>query len=65
MNIPDWLWGADGAALALVLVAGVAEHRRHHRRDVNGYGWMPWRGLQTVGFFALVILSMIAFTRVR
>lgn len=63
MSIPEWLWGADGAALALMLVAGVAEHRRHHRRDVNGYGWMPWRGLQTAGFFALVIFTMIAFTR--
>ena len=58
-----WLWGADGAALALVVVAGIAEHRRHHRRDFNGYGWMPWRGLQVAGFFALVILTMLAFTR--
>jgi hypothetical protein len=59
----NWLWGADGAALALVVAAGIAEHRRHHRRDVNGYGWVPWRGLQVTGFFALVILTMIAFTR--
>ena len=55
-----WLWGADGGALALMLVAGVAEHRRHHRRDVNGYGWVPWRGLQAAAFFALVAFTVIA-----
>jgi hypothetical protein len=58
--MPNWLWGADGAALALVVVAGVAEHKRHHRRDVNGYGWVPWRGLQVTGFFGLVLFTMFA-----
>jgi hypothetical protein len=56
----DWLWGADGAALALMLVAGVAEHRRHNRRNVNGYGWVPWRGLQAGAFFALLAFTVIA-----
>ena len=60
MTTQGWLWGADGAALALVLVAGVAEHRRHYRRNANRYGWMPWRGLQALGFFALLILTTIA-----
>lgn len=55
-----WLWGADGAALALVLVAGVADYRRHHRRDIDATGWVPWRGLQVLGFFALIILTTIA-----
>jgi hypothetical protein len=54
-----WLWGADGAALALVVVAGVAEHRRHHRRDIDATGWVPWRGLQVLGFFALIIVTTI------
>jgi len=58
--VQGWLWGADGAALGLMLVAGIAEHRRHHRQDVNGYGWVPWRGLQAAGFFALVVFSAIA-----
>jgi hypothetical protein len=55
-----WLWGADGAALALVVVAGVAEHRRHHRRNIDATGWVPWRGLQVLGFFALIIVTTIA-----
>lgn len=56
----NWLWGADGVALALVIVAGLAEHKRHYRRDVNGYGWMPWRGLQVAGFFGLIIFTILA-----
>ena len=55
-----WLWGADGAALTLVVVAGVADYRRHHRRDIDATGWVPWRGLQVLGFFALIIVTTIA-----
>jgi hypothetical protein len=55
-----WLWGVDGVALALVLVAGVADYRRHHRRDIDATGWVPWRGLQVLGFFALIILTTVA-----
>ncbi|HTU09657.1 MAG TPA: hypothetical protein VMG08_02065 [Allosphingosinicella sp.] len=60
MTTQEWLWGADGAALALVLVAAVADHRRHHRRDIDATGWVPWRGLQAFGFFALLALTVIA-----
>lgn len=55
-----WLWGADGAALALLLVAGVAEHRRQHRRDLDNTGWVPWRGLQAAAFFALLAFTILA-----
>lgn len=55
-----WLWGADGVALALAVVAGVAEHRRHNRRNIDATGWMPWRGLQVAAFFAVVILGVLA-----
>ena len=55
-----WLWGADGAALALVVVAGVAEHRRHNRRNIDATGWVPWRGLQAAGIFALLAFTIIA-----
>lgn len=60
MTTQAWLWGADGAALALLLVAGVADHRRQHRRNLDATGWMPWRGLQALGFFALLAFTMIA-----
>lgn len=59
----DWAWGADGAALAMIVFAGVAEHRRHYRRNANKHGWMPWRGLQAAGFFALIAMTMIGLKR--
>jgi hypothetical protein len=55
-----WLWGADGVALALVVVAGVAEHRRQNRHDIDATGWVPWRGLQAAGFFALLAFTVVA-----
>ena len=60
MTTQAWLWGADGAALALVLVAVIADWRRHRRRDLDASGWMPWRGLQVLGFFAAAVLTTIA-----
>ena len=60
MTTQGWWWGADGAALALVVVAGVAEHRRQHRRNLDATGWVPWRGLQAAGFFALLAFTVIA-----
>jgi hypothetical protein len=55
-----WLWGADGMALALVVVAAVADHRRHNRRDIDATGWVPWRGLQALGIFAMLAFTIIA-----
>ena len=60
MTTQGWLWGADGVALGLLIVASVADHRRHHRRDIDATGWMPWRGLQAAAFFALIAFTIIA-----
>ena len=60
MTAQDWLWGADGAALALVVLAGVAESRRLHRRDLDDTGWVPWRGIQAAAFFAVLGLTILA-----
>ena len=49
MTMQDWLWTADGAFVALALVAGVADWRRVRRRRIDGWGWMPWRGVQVIG----------------
>lgn len=62
MTARDWLWGADGAALALVVIAGLAEWRRGHRRDLDNPGWVPWRGIQVAGFFALLLLTVLALS---
>ncbi|HEX8641193.1 MAG TPA: hypothetical protein VF704_08550 [Allosphingosinicella sp.] len=60
MTTQAWLWGADGAALALALVAGAADWRRmHRRRRLEAVGWVPWRGLQAAAWFAAVALLVI------
>jgi len=60
MTTQGWLWGADGAALALAVLAGVAESRRNRRRDLDDTGWVPWRGIQAAGFFAVLALTILA-----
>lgn len=61
MTTQDWIWAADGAALAVVVLAGVAEWRRGRRHDLDAAGWVPWRGVQVIGFFAVLGLTILAF----
>jgi hypothetical protein len=60
MTGQDWLWGAVGAALALAVLAGVAESRRYRRRNLDDTGWVPWRGIQAAAFFAVLALTILA-----
>ena len=60
MTVQQWMWGADGAAFALAIVAGVAESRRIRRRDLDRTGWVPWRGIQIVAIFAMLALTILA-----
>ena len=60
MTVQHWLWGADGACLALAVLAGVAESRRTKRRSFDGYGWVPWRGVQMFAIFAMVAFTVFA-----
>jgi hypothetical protein len=60
MTMQEWLWSADGAAAALVVVAGLADWRRSRRHDLDDTGWVPWRGVQMAGFFAVVIFAVLA-----
>lgn len=56
------LWTAAAAALALAIVAGIADWRRQHRRRaIDAVGWVPWRGLQVAGLFTAVLLAVLAF----
>lgn len=60
MATQGWLWTADGAALALVLLAGVADWRRDRRRSLDKPGWVPWRGIQALGLFAVLVFAVLA-----
>lgn len=61
MTTQEWMWAADGAALAVVVLAGVADALRSRRRDLDRTGWVPWRGIQVAGFFAVLLFSILAF----
>lgn len=60
MTTQGWFWSADGMALALVVLAGVAESRRSRRRNLDDTGWVPWRGIQAAAFFAVLALTILA-----
>lgn len=60
MTLSDWFWAADGATLALVVVAGLADWRRQRRANLDSPGWVPWRGLQAAGFFAMLLWTLFA-----
>lgn len=63
MSAQQWIWTADGAALAIALIAGVADWRRVNRSRIDGWGWMPWRGVQVVALFAALGLTVLALQR--
>lgn len=60
MTTQQWFWSAGGAALALVVLAGVAERRRVRRRDLDDTGWVPWPGIQAAAFFAVLVFTVLA-----
>ena len=55
---PYWIVG--GVALLFALVAGVADSRRHNRRNLDATGWMPWRGIQVAAVFVLIADLVLA-----
>ena len=60
MTIQAGLWTGTCAALALAVLAGVADWRRQRRRDLDATGWVPWRGIQVAAFFAAVAFAVFA-----
>jgi len=60
MTTQAWLWTAGAAALALALLAGLAEARRTRRARLDAAGWVPWRGLQVAAFFVLLLVAVLA-----
>ena len=61
MTARVWLWSAAGAAALLAILAGLAESRRQRRRELDAPGWVPWRGIQAVAFFAILAFAVLAF----
>ena len=61
MTTQEWMLAAAGAALALVVLAGIAEARRSRRRELDAIGWVPWRGIQAAAFFAVLLFAILAW----
>jgi hypothetical protein len=60
MSAQAGLWTVAGAALLLAVLAGVLDHRRTRRRDLDRVGWAPWSFLQIIAAFAAVIAAALA-----
>ena len=54
------LWLAAALLAALAVFAGVAEHLRNRRRDLDRPGWMPWTLIQIIALLLAVIAAALA-----
>lgn len=54
------LWAGATAAVAAVVVGGLADRARSRRRDLDAPGWIPWAAVQVAGLFAAVLLAALA-----
>jgi hypothetical protein len=54
------LWTVAGAAAVLVAVAGFADRRRAHRRDLDRAGWVPWPMIMILAMIVAAAATAIA-----
>ncbi|WP_106639713.1 hypothetical protein [Allosphingosinicella vermicomposti] len=55
MTAQHLLWTVSGSAFAVAATAGLAEHRRQRRRNLDSVGWMPWNLIQVMGGLVAVL----------
>jgi len=53
-----WIWA--GGAAAIAAFSGVADWRRHRRRDPDRVGFMPWTLINVMAVLAAVMLAAAA-----
>jgi hypothetical protein len=54
------LWTIAGGAVALVLVAGLADWRRNRRRDLDRVGWVPWPLVMILAMIVAAVATALA-----
>lgn len=54
------LWTGVATCVAVAVVSGVAESRRHRRGDPDRVGWMPWRFVQFAALMAALLITSVA-----
>jgi hypothetical protein len=60
MSAQHWYFVAAGVAVALAVIAGVADARRNRREHLDQIGWVPWRGMQVAAAFAALLMLVLA-----
>ena len=60
MTTQDMLWTGAGIAMAVAVLAAVAEHRRSSRRDLDRVGIMPWNLIQVIAFLCATLAAALA-----
>jgi cytochrome c oxidase assembly factor CtaG len=56
----DLLWTGAGIALALAVLAAIAEYRRTRRRDLDRVGIIPWNFIQVIAFLCAMLAAALA-----
>jgi hypothetical protein len=60
MTAQDGLWALAATLLAAAVIAGIAEHRRAKRRNLDKPGFMPWALIQVLAGIGSVIAAALA-----
>lgn len=60
MKAQYWYWVAGAAAMVLAVFSGLAENRRNRRDSLDDVGWIPWRGVQVMAVFAMLLILFFA-----
>lgn len=55
MSAQHFLWALAAIALAVAVAAGVAEHRRQRRSNLDSVGWVPWNFIQAMAGLIAVL----------
>ncbi|QPQ55237.1 hypothetical protein IC614_01055 [Allosphingosinicella flava] len=55
MTAQHFLWTASASALTLAVGAGLAEHRRQRRKNLDSVGWMPWNFIQAMAGLVAIL----------
>lgn len=54
------LWIVAAIALALAILAALADRRRQRRRNLDRVGWVPWPVIQILTMIAAAVAAAFA-----
>lgn len=60
LSWPQTLWILTGGLVVLAVVAGLADHRRNKRANLDAVGFVPWPFLQFAALMGALIVASLA-----